>query len=196
MPKVFLLLLVTNTILSAGIVFQREKITALILACDTLEVQGIYFFANSDTSLASTDIYYPFPVDSALMYPHYIKAVNMSDRHLISYVKKLEGITWNLTMPPHTADSIRIIYRQKALKPSGRYILTTTQYWKKPLEQGDFSVITQGNIVLAYWSFLSDSVSMHNGRIIYRSRQKEFFPAADMMLEWSCEDRKPARNSP
>jgi hypothetical protein len=186
MPKILLLLILTSFICTAGIIFQKEAITATIAACDTLEVQGVYYFVNSDTSTTSTAIYYPFPVDSVLNYPYYISVVRLSNKKQLSYIKRKMGITWKQILPPRSTDSIQVIYRQKTMQPNGRYILTTTKYWKSPLKRADFTVITPADITLSYWSFQSDSVGVHNGRIYYHSFQTDFFPESDMLLEWKC----------
>jgi hypothetical protein len=172
---------------AAGIVFQKEVITATIASCDTLEIQGIYFFVNSDTSAMSAVVHYPFPVDTALEYPHHVAVVRLSNRQHTPYVQTQTGITWQEFIPPRSTDSIQVVYRQKALHPNGRYILTTTQNWKRPLERADFIVVTPAGITLKYWSFQSDSVNMRNGNIIYRSLQTNFLPERDMLLEWNCE---------
>ena len=187
MTKIPLLLFLACGHCIAGIVFQKEAITATIAACDTLAIEGIYFFVNSDADAMSAMIYYPFPIDTALEYPHRVAVVRLSNRQAIPYVKTQKGITWQELIPPRTVDSIQVIYRQKALHPNGRYILTTTQNWKRPLERAEFIVITPAGITLKYWSFQSDSVCMRNGNIMYHALQKNFLPESDMLLEWKCE---------
>jgi hypothetical protein len=188
MTKFLLLLFLTCNCIIAGIIFQKESIVAVITACNTLEIQGTYYFLNNDTSTMSTVIYYPFPVDSSLLYPHYISVVRLSNHEKISYIQKQEGISWYQITPPGSTDSIQVTYRQKTRKTNGRYILTTTQDWQRPLEQAAFTVITPDNITLSYWSFQYDSVSMRNGRMYYYSFQKNFFPNSDMLLKWNCEE--------
>lgn len=187
MPKILLHLFLAYHFCTAGVAFQREAITATITACDTLEIQGIYFFVNSDTSIMSIGIDYPFPVDSTSEYPHYIAVVRLASNQPIEYIKRQMGISWSQSIPARTTDSIKVIYRQKIKQANGCYILSTTQNWKRPLEQAAFTVITPSNITLSYWSFQSDSVSINNGRIYYYSQKKNFFPERDMLLEWHCE---------
>ena len=174
----------------AGIVFQKEAITATVTACDTLEIRGVYFFVNSDTSTMSTVIYYPLPVDSVFDYPHYIMVTDLSNKRNVEYMKKKEGVTWKQVISPRSTDSVLVVYRQKTRKAKGRYILTTTRNWKRPLERADFTVIIPSDITLTYWSLQSDSVSMRNGTITYHSFQKNFFPDRDMLLEWQCEKKR------
>jgi hypothetical protein len=186
MHKILLQLFLIVSFCTAGIVFQKEKITVTIISCDSLEVQGIYFFVNSDTLTTSNGVYYPFPVDSILKYPYYISVVRLSNHRSLPYVNNKDGITWDQVLLPHSTDSIQVTYRQKTLKPNSRYILTTTQNWERPLEQADFIIITPTNIRLNYWSFQSDSVNMYKGDIRYYSFKKHFFPERDMLFEWKC----------
>ncbi|MBN1577259.1 MAG: hypothetical protein JW913_11945 [Chitinispirillaceae bacterium] len=181
-----LLLLAANGPVSAGIVFQRESVDALISACDTLEIRGTYIFVNDDSASASTTIFYPFPVDSALEYPHYISCFNLSEKRPVKYLRKHDGINWNMAIAPRAADSVRVIYRQKTRRPQGRYILTTTRYWAKPLEVADFSVTTAEPATLEYWSFQYDSLSVKKDRITYHARKLRFYPDEDMLLRWKC----------
>ena len=188
MTRLSILLILVFSVCHAGISFRKESITASIVACDTLEIRGIYYFCNSDSLPASTTIYYPFPVDSTLVYPHYIEVVRLADRLPVSFLQKTEGITWKQKVPSRFTDSVRVVYRQRVRHRCGRYILTTTQYWKKPLERAEFTVISAAGITLDFWTFQADSVRMQNGRLVYHSHQKNFLPESDMLLEWSCDD--------
>ncbi len=137
MTRILQTLLCASTALFGEIAFQKESVIAIVTACDTLEVRGYYYFVNTDTVRSSVSIYYPFPVDSTLSYPHRIEVQRMSDRIPLRYLVKREGIVWDMAIPGHAADSIRVVYRQYAPLHSGRYILSTTRYWKKPLEKAD-----------------------------------------------------------
>lgn len=171
----------------AGITFKKENITVSIIACDTLEVQGIYFFENRDSSSATMMIHYPFPVDDSWQYPHLISVENLSERKPVDFITKRDGVNWYLSLPPLSVDSTKVIYRQRVFRLRGRYILTTTQDWGKPLEKAAFKVVVPENSTLTYWSFQSDSVSVKNGQVIYQAWKENFYPEEDLMLEWSCD---------
>lgn len=171
----------------SGITFKKENITVNIIACDTFEVQGIYFFENRDSSSATIMIHYPFPLDDSWQYPNYISVVNLTTRKSIHFVEKKDGVNWYLSLPPFSVDSTKVIYRQRVFRQRGRYILTTTRDWKKPLEEAAFKVVVPENSTLTYWSFQSDSVSVKNGQMIYQAWKENFYPEEDLLLEWSCE---------
>jgi hypothetical protein len=186
MPKILFLVLSIATVCYGEISFKKENIAVRIFDCDTLEIVADYYFSNTDTTDASTMIYYPFPIDSIDFYPHYIIVSYLKDGKSVKYIQKDDGITWNLKVNRQSIDSIRVVYHQRVSERRGRYILTTTKYWKKPLEQADFSVSVPEHMTLTYWSFQFDSVNMQNGTAIYRARKSTFLPDTDMMLEWSC----------
>ncbi len=187
MQKILLQLLLIISLCSAGIVFKKEKITVTIVACDTIEVQGIYYFSNDDSLPMSTIIDYPFPVDSVLGFPHFISVIHLANHQNLTFEKKNMWIIWDQFIPPRTTDSIEVTYRQKTLKHCGTYILSTTQNWNRPLEQADFKIITPANIILHYWSFQTDSVKMDDGCLEYNSFKKNFLPESDMLFEWICD---------
>jgi hypothetical protein len=186
MLKMLLLVLSIVIVVNSEISFKKESIAVRINGCDTLEIVADYYFSNTDTTEASTMIYYPFPIDSIDFYPHYITVSHLKDGKSVRYVQKDDGVTWDLKVNRLSIDSIRVVYRQRVSERKGRYILTTTKYWKKPLEQADFSVSVPEHITLNYWSFQFDSVNIQNENTIYRARKIAFLPDADMMLEWSC----------
>ena len=92
MSKILLSLVVVYCIGNAGVVFQKEEITATVIACDTLEISGVYYFVNRDTATVSTVVYYPFPVDGMMKYPSSISVVLLSNRRPVSFSPQKKGI--------------------------------------------------------------------------------------------------------
>jgi hypothetical protein len=172
---------------AGGIIFEKERIDASVVACDTLEISGIYYFVNKDSAVRTARIYYPFPVDSFHDYPHSIRIIRLSKKRDTAYDVLPEGIGWTLSIAPGATDSIRVIYRQKIHHGQGRYILTTTELWNRPLDKADFTVTLPPRITLEYWSFQFDSLSENGGSITYFVRRRLFLPAGDMLMKWRCE---------
>jgi hypothetical protein len=148
-----LLLSTLSAACNRGISFKRERIETTIVACDTLEIRGTYFFENIDSLPHTTSIYYPFPVDSILAYPHYIELKRSSGESDTRYIKVKKGMRWRMTVGAGETDSVVVTYRQKTTAAQGRYILTTTKYWGKPLKSAAFTVAVPDGITLAFWSF-------------------------------------------
>ena len=169
-----------------GISFKRERIEASIIACDTFEIKGTYFFENSDSLQHNTSIYYPFPVDSVHTFPYFIELRRSSGRIDTSYIVVDKGIRWRMSVDAQSVDSVTVTYRQKSHSGLGRYILTTTKYWGKPLEHADFTVAVPEGITLSYWSFSSDTLFERNGKLIYGAEKTSFLPREDMLMRWEC----------
>lgn len=171
---------------AGSILFERERIDAVLLSCDTLEISGIYYFSNIDSSAKTMSIFYPFPIDSFHIYPHFIRLVAMSKKQDTSYSMLSGGIGFNISVGPGKTDSIKIIYRQKIHHGQGRYILTTTKYWNKPFERADYSITFPLQITLNYWSFQFDSLAQNKDNITYFAHRKLFMPTEDMIMKWKC----------
>ena len=48
-PALLLTVLVRAQESCVGIIFEKERINARVIACDTLEINGIYFFINTSS---------------------------------------------------------------------------------------------------------------------------------------------------
>lgn len=171
---------------SAGIIFQKERIDAVIRAPDTLEIRGTYWFVNEDVSATSAAIYYPFPIDSFSAYPHYITVARLPQKKPVHFDTLPEGIRWDIRFSAKARDSILVVYRQRVGRMQGRYIVTTAKLWGRPLQSADFSVTVPPGMILDYWSFMSDSTCSRNDTMVYRSHHSPFFPNADMLMRWRC----------
>jgi hypothetical protein len=169
-----------------GISFNHERIEATVIACDTLEIRGTYFFENTDSLKHTTSIYYPFPVDSIHDYPFFIELKRSSGKIDSSYVAVEKGIRWRMSVGAGEIDSIVVTYRQKTDGARGRYILTTTRFWGKPLEHAAFTVTVPDRITLTYWSFTSDTLYTRKGRLVYSAQRTDFLPGEDMLMKWEC----------
>ncbi len=183
-----LLLSTLSTARNRGIFFRRERIEATVIACDTLKIKGTYFFENTDSLSHTTSIYYPFPVDSILAYPHFIELIRSSGKLDTTFAKVTKGIRWRMTVGAGETDSIVVTYMQKTTTAQGRYILTTTKFWGKPLKDATFTVAVPDGITLAFWSFTSDTVFTRNDALVYSTRRSDFLPGEDMVLRWQCGD--------
>lgn len=184
--SLLLLTLLSVTSMAGSISFKRERIEASIIACDAFEIKGTYFFENSDSVKHGTSIYYPFPVDSIHTFPYSIELQRSDGKIDSSYVVAEKGIRWRMSVDARAIDSITVTYRQKIRSGQGRYILTTTKYWGKPLEHAAFTVAVPEGITLSYWSFSSDTLYERNGMLVYGAERTSFLPQQDMLMRWEC----------
>jgi hypothetical protein len=186
-PRWLLLLSVAcSPCFGAGIVFQKERVDAIILSPDTLEIRGIYWFVNEDASPTSAAVYYPFPIDSFSIFPHYITLARLFRKQPIRFDTLQEGIRWNMTLAAKSGDSVQVVYRQHVNRMQGRYIVTTAKLWGRPLQSAEFSVKVPAAINLDYWSYQYDTLDSHKDTIIYYFHRAPFSPDADILMRWRC----------
>ena len=169
---------------SAGIMFQKERVDAVIRAPDMLEIRGTYWFVNKDTLPSSAALFYPFPIDSFSAYPHYLSVARLPDKKPLRFDTFSNGIRWPITLAVKGCDSIRVVYRQRVKRMQGRYIITTAKVWGRALSSAEFSVTVPPGMVLDYWSFIADTTFLRNDTLVYRYRRAPFSPEADMLLRW------------
>ena len=62
------------------------------------------------------------------------------------------------------------------------YILTTTQYWGKPLEVVTYELITPADIIITSFSYPPDNRQEIGDEIIYFWRKENFMPERDMIF--------------
>jgi hypothetical protein len=188
--KVFLklalqiLMIAATAAYAKGISFPRERVDATIISKDTLQINGIYWFANQTNTKTTATIYYPFAIDSSSEFPDYIKLTNLSAEKPVKYKTVHNGIQWNISLDAGAVDSFLVVYRQKVRNMSACYIVTSAKMWGQPLETADFSVKVPSGIVLDYWAFKCDSVVTQNDTLIYNARYSPFSPIADMIMQW------------
>ncbi|HMA65898.1 MAG: hypothetical protein ACM31E_04230 [Fibrobacterota bacterium] len=167
-----------------GFCFAKENITAVIVASDTIEIRGMYWFGNNSAQSVSTMIYYPFPIDSNASYPCRVNVYKGDMSAIIPHKKGHSGIDWPMTIKPQSTDSIYVKYVQKVKPGYGCYIVSTTKQWTKPLQVADFRVLVPSDWTLSYWSFAADSIRPKGDTLTYFARYYNFFPDSEMFFRW------------
>jgi hypothetical protein len=77
-----------------------------------------------------------------------------------------------------------VVYRQKLNKNTGRYILTTTQTWQKPLGKSNYSVTVPAGSMLTFLSYESDTVYEKKGSLVYTFTRSGFMPTKDLTFSF------------
>jgi hypothetical protein len=183
---------------SAGnVLFIKETIAVSVLVPDTVEVRGDYFFTAADSSLAAalTSLFYPFPVDSSGEYPCFIEVKNARSGKAIEFGRQEQGIMFPVEARAGDTTAVTIVYKQRVKKNSGRYILTTTGTWGRPLVDSRYSVSVPNNVTLNYMSYECDSVASAGDRLIYQFFKKKFMPDRDLAFMWTCPPTGPTGKS-
>lgn len=171
---------------NGAVLFVKETIAVSIVADDTLQVRGTYWFGASDSAMSETRLYYPFPVDTLSNYPFFIDIRDAPSSRAIAFAKQEQGVSFFIAVKPGDTTSVMVLYRQKVRNREGRYILTTTANWGRPLVDSRYSVRIPATLTLAYMSYECDSVSKVGKFNVYSFFKKQFMPDRDLFFRWQA----------
>jgi hypothetical protein len=173
------------TSIAGNLDFVRENIFISLALPDTLCVKGEYFFASTDGAAISSSVIYPFPVDSVLYFPHTIRVSDKSGP--IGYKPQQEQamVLIPVTIGTGETNKTTVIYRQRLKKNTGRYILTTTQAWQKPLGKSNYFITVPSGAILTFMSYQSDSVYTRGDSTVYFFSKNNFMPDKDIVFSFS-----------
>ena len=137
----FLVILLFATSLFAGnLDFVKENIYITLVLPDTMCVKGEYFFASTDGSAIQASVVYPFPVDSSINFPHSIHVSDKAGTVVFLPHQDQAMVLIPVSIAKNDTGKTTVVFRQRLLKSTGRYILTTTQTWQKPLGKSNYTV--------------------------------------------------------
>jgi hypothetical protein len=180
----FFLLLFPFTLLWADILFESESVFVDIKLPDTVSVHGSYLFVNPKPEAVTQAILYPFPVDSTMGFPFSASIRRENSPKELPYSKTYNGILFASEVGSKDSARYHITYSQKVKGNNGRYILTTTQQWGRPLHYSALSVSIAANRVLKFVSFDTDSVLLKSNKLEYRFFFRNFMPVKDLIFTW------------
>ncbi len=155
--------------------FFKEDVTIELLD-SRVGVTGVYYFENLTQIGKRIKFYYPFPVDSNHHFPDTI----LIDR---PFEKDPAGIYFSLSVKPNGVDSFKIAYEQQIEKPFFRYITTTTQQWKRPIKEANFTIIAPETLAISANYAFSEPKKVGENRHYYIPIEN-FFPDEDLVITW------------
>lgn len=171
---------------SAGeILFIRETIAVSVLPPDTIGVRGDYFFTAADTAITGTPLLYPFPVDSSADYPGFIEVKDARTLKNVTFSRQEQSILFSIGIRAGDTTAVSVVYKQHVRNRCGRYILTTTGIWGRPLINSRYSVSIPKELTLNYMSYECDSVVSAGNRLVYQFFKKKFMPDRDLSFMWT-----------
>jgi hypothetical protein len=174
----------TADVFASDLDFVKENIYVSLRLPDTMCVTGEYFFAAKDGSALSTSVVYPFPVDSSIAFPHAIQVTDKEGPVAFRSHPEQAMILIPVTIGKGDTGTTIVVYRQRLKRNTGRYILTTTKSWQKPLGKSNYSVTVPSNTVLIFLSYESDTVYQKNGSLVYSFTKSDFMPARDLVFSF------------
>jgi len=99
-------------------------------------VNGDYTFNNISENEINRTLFYPFPVSQSYPFPDSIFISDKNNKK-IPFIKSSSGIYFSINIPSDSETAIKISYYQKLNSDEMKYILTSTQKWKHPLQKAE-----------------------------------------------------------
>jgi hypothetical protein len=170
---------------SIELLFVKEAIAVSVLPPDTIGVRGDYFFTAAGPAVTGIPLSYPFPVDSSADYPCFIEVKDTRTAQAIAFGRQGQAIMFSVGVRTGDTTAVTVVYKQRVKKNSGRYILTTTGIWGRPLVDSRYSVSVPDTMTLTYVSYECDSVATAGNRLVYQFFKKKFMPDRDLAFVWT-----------
>ncbi len=184
LARISLAFLLSANVFASDLDFVKENIYVSLRLPDTMCVTGEYFFAAKDGSALSTSVVYPFPVDSSIAFPHAIRVTDKTGPVAFQSHPEQAMILIPVAIEKGDTGTTTIVYRQRLNGSTGRYILTTTKSWQKPLGKSNYSVTVPSNAVLTFLSYESDTVYQKNSSLVYSFTKSDFMPVKDLVFSF------------
>ena len=186
--KFFILLQIGSFIYTSALFgqipqFVSEKIE-ITISDNLCLIEGDYFFLSDYSVPIKKNLFYPFPVDSLLLYPDLIKVKDVQKNKNISFTKTKTGIYFPIEIPQRKTVIYKVFYSQKIKGNRAEYILTTTQKWGRALEKADFIIKLPKEFELKYLSYEYDKMETVNNYIIYKIHKENFMPEKNLIVDW------------
>jgi hypothetical protein len=183
--RIFLipLFLISLKVSSQGIEFFREDLT-FQLNTIFFTVDGDYYFRNTTRNPEYITLWYPIPypdkdtkLDSALIFDF------TSNKYLIPELSCDSGFYFKLAFFGNEIKKVKIFYRQTHNGRDASYILTTTKYWKNPIDEANYSLITdKQEIIIDSLSYQPDKSFTAGDNVIYEWKRKNLMPEKDFIF--------------
>jgi len=179
-----LILLISNTVFCQLPQFAGEKIE-ITIHDNYCSVKGTYTFRNNHSESIKRMLFYPFPIDSTLLFPDSIKISNVKKNKNISFVDAKTGIYFPIDVPAGKTVVYQVFYTQQTCTNKFEYILTSTQSWNRPLDFAEFIIKIPVELELKLLSYKSDSMEKVNHFNVYKFHKEKFMPTKNLLVEWA-----------
>lgn len=121
--------------------FDRERIEVQVWH-GSIRVKGLYHYTNASRLPAILTLKVPFPVDHDHPQPEWFTLYKSGEdgRAGEEIVPTVRGkdVSLRLIFRPYEAKWIRLDYLQVSRVGNGRYLLTTTRPWRRPIGRADY----------------------------------------------------------
>lgn len=184
-------------IATAGVVFFSGHFTTVRFDRERIEVQiergrihvkGLYHYTNASGLPAVLTLGVPFPVDSNHPQPEWFALYESGEdgRAGAEIVPVVRGsdVSFRLIFRPYEAKWILLEYSQPSHVPRGRYLLTTTRPWRRPIERADYVLRIPHESSLLSSNYPVTSEPAAAGWQAFTFSKTDFFPDRDWEFAW------------
>lgn len=167
-----------------SISFFREDIN-FTLEAGNFEVNGLYYFRNNSEKKIRQLLFYPFPDIQQYGKIGSIEIVRLGDT--LSEIATLseKGSMYKLVIEPYEETIYHIVYNQILPSSQASYILTTTQQWRTPFEQANYTLKKPAYLVIDSLSIQPDSMLNNNDSTYYFWNRRNYMPEDDFNIWFS-----------
>jgi hypothetical protein len=139
---VFLSVLIIGLATLSALSFEAEDLN-FFLNDNLWVMEGLYYFANYDTTAVSQLIYFPVLCDSVCS-PAILEKIEIHEgtNCQITMLQQMDnGFSYLLFLPAKALCTVQIIYSQHLKGNYVKYILTTANKWGRPLPYAKYTLV-------------------------------------------------------
>lgn len=168
--------------------FDRERIEVRVTS-GRIHVKGLYHYANASRLPAVLTLRVPFPVDAEHPQPEWFTLCHSGEdgrmgEEILPMVRGRD-VSFRLIFRPQEAKWVRLDYLQPSRVNHGRYLLTTTKPWRRPIGRADYILRLQSDLALVSSNYQVSSVADTAGGSVFVFSKSDFFPDRDWEFAWS-----------
>lgn len=181
MKLVLLVLLFCSAVSLGALSFEAEELV-FTLQKGSWEMDGLFHFANYQEIEVSQAIYFPIPSDSLSLLPALLalEVIDASEASCQLIQQTRGGVSFMLSMPEKSFCTLRIAYQQSLLGNKAKYIITTANFWGKPLSYASYKLIVDSGITISKLPFAEQRITTEG----YLWEFYEFSPQHEFELEF------------
>jgi len=175
---------ISGSLFCQSVDFFKEE---LVFGIDSVffTVSGDYYFRNNTKEEIKEIISYPVRNTGNGLAFDTITVIDNSDPSHPLKVKIRDTIAlFTLHFLPKSEKAIKVIYRQRHNGSDARYILLTTKYWKKSLEEARYSLVVRKNIRMKNFSIEPDKSEDFGETKVYYWKRTHFMPDKDFEMKF------------
>jgi len=169
--------------------FDRERIN-VELQKGRIQVRGLYHYTNASSLPAVLTLRVPFPVDRHHPEPDWYLLCESTAEGAplanLAPVSRAGQVYFRLLFRPWESKWVRLDYTQRTETTEGRYLLTTTRAWRRPIAQADYVLRLAAGVELASSNYVvRPEPGLDEGRA-YTFSKTDFCPDQDWAFSWTA----------